>query len=173
MERRCELLLQGVLRLRGLLEYCLSSLLQFMESLEATTRHYRALRYVRSAPPPIAASIYEVLNIKVTDEAPIDEAEAFIGFARRYMGPSDRLAPLTEPPPKPPFPDVAKTLTNRRAVLPPAPCKPALYRARYLQEQAAIDAHNARYDVNGTIGAESAVFTKLKSKLHVDPELLE
>ncbi|CAE7675789.1 Cacna1g, partial [Symbiodinium pilosum] len=173
VERKCELLLQGVLRLRGLLEYCLMSLQQFMDSLEATTRHYRALRYVRSAPPPIAASIYEVLNIKVMDEAPIDEAEAFIGFARRYMGPSDRLAPLPEPAPDVPFPNVGKTLTNHKAVLPPAPCKPALYRARYLQEQAATDAYNARYDVNGTMGAESAEFAKLKQALHVDPELLE
>ncbi|CAE7827985.1 Cacna1g, partial [Symbiodinium necroappetens] len=172
VERRCELLFQGVLRLHGLLEYCLTSLYQFLESLEATTRHYRALRYVRSAPPPIAASIYEVLNIKVADEAPMDEAEAFIGFARRYMGPSDRLAPLSEPPPLVPFPDVRKTLTNRKAVLPPAPCKPAVYRARHLREQVATDAHNARYDVNA-IGAESAVFAKLKQELTVDPELLE
>ncbi|OLP85706.1 Voltage-dependent T-type calcium channel subunit alpha-1G [Symbiodinium microadriaticum] len=172
VERRCELLFQGVLRLHGLLEYCLTSLYQFLDSLEATTRHYRALRYVRSAPPPIAASIYEVLNIKVADEAPMDEAEAFIGFARRYMGPSDRLAPLSEPPPLVPFPDVRKTLTNRKAVLPPAPCKPAVYRARHLREQVATDAHNARYDVNA-IGAESAVFAKLKQELTVDPELLE
>ena len=173
VERKCELLLQGVVRLRRLLEYCLSSLEQFLESLEATTRHYRALRYVRSAPPPIAASIYEVLNIKVAEKAPMDEAEAFIGFARRYMGASDRLAPLPEPPPMVPFPNVAKTLTSRKAVLPPAPCKPSVYRARYLQEQAATDAHDARYDVNGTIGAESADFAKLKQALHVDPELLE
>ena len=112
-------------------------------------------------------------STQVMDEAPIDEAEAFIGFARRYMGPSDRLAPLPEPAPDVPFPNVGKTLTNHKAVLPPAPCKPALYRARYLQEQAATDAYNARYDVNGTMGAESAEFAKLKQALHVDPELLE
>lgn len=44
-----------------------------------------------------------------------DEGEAFIAFARRYVGPSTKVLPPEEPPPKAPFPDVQRSLVQRKA----------------------------------------------------------
>lgn len=135
--------------------------------------YYRAMAYVRSAPPPVPASVLEVLNIQVKEEIPEDEGDAFIAFARRYIGPSTRVLPPEEPPPRPPFPDVAKRLINRKAVLPPAPMPPEVYRAMHYKEEAARMARERRFDVDGKSGGTSATFLQLKRELAVDSELLE
>ena len=173
MELQCEQLLQQVVKLRKLLQHMESAFKQFLVSREKTWMYYRAMAYVRSAPPPVPASVLEVLNIQVKEEIPEDEGDAFIAFARRYIGPSTRVLPPEEPPPRPPFPDVAKRLINRKAVLPPAPMPPEVYRAMHYEEEAARMAHERRFDVDGKSGGTSATFLQLKRELAVDSELLE
>ncbi|CAL1130814.1 unnamed protein product [Cladocopium goreaui] len=173
VELQCEQLLQQVVKLRKLLQHMESALKQFLVSREKTWMYYRAMAYVRSAPPPVPASVLEVLNIQVKEEIPEDEGDAFIAFARRYIGPSTRVLPPEEPPPRPPFPDVAKRLINRKAVLPPAPMPPEVYRAMHYKEEAARMAHERRFDVDGKSGGTSATFLQLKRELAVDSELLE
>lgn len=133
VELQCEQLLQQVVKLRKLLQHMESAFKQFLVSREKTWMYYRAMAYVRSAPPPVPASVLEVLNIQVKEEIPEDEGDAFIAFARRYIGPSTRVLPPEEPPPRPPFPDVAKRLINRKAVLPPAPMPPEVLPCHALQ----------------------------------------
>ena len=84
VELQCEQLLQQVVKLRKLLQHMESALKQFLVSREKTWMYYRAMAYVRSAPPPVPASVLEVLNIQVKEEIPEDEGDAFIAFARRY-----------------------------------------------------------------------------------------
>ena len=135
--------------------------------------YYRAMAYVRSAPPPVPASVFEVLNIQLKEQIPEDEGDAFIAFARRYIGPSTKVLPPEEPPPPVPFPNVARSFVNRKAVLPPAPMPPQVYRSKQFKEEAARLAHERRYDIEGKSGGTSAAFLQLKKELAVDPELLE
>lgn len=57
VELQCEKLLQQVINLRKLLQHLESSLKQFLVSREKTWMYYRAMAYVRSAPPPVPASV--------------------------------------------------------------------------------------------------------------------
>lgn len=177
VELQCERLLQKVTQLRKLLQQMEFALKHFLVSREKTWIYYRAMAYVRSAPPPVPASVLEVLNIQVKEEIPEDEGDAFIAFARRYVGPSTRILPPEEPPPPPPFPHVAKSFVNRKAVLPSAPMPPQVYRTMCCKEEAARIAHEGRFDVDGRVGATSDAFLELKQqlkqKLELDPELLE
>eukprot|EP00434_Breviolum_minutum_P017678 symbB.v1.2.015603.t1/scaffold1127.1/size253144/25 len=173
VEMQCERLLQNVTKLRRSLEHMESALQHFLVSREKTWMYYRAMAYVRSAPPPVPASVLEVLNIKVKEEIPEGEGDAFIAFARRYIGPSTRVLPPEEPPPRPPFPDVAKSLIKRNAVLPPAPMPPEAYRVLHCKEEAARMAYEKRFEVEGKSGGTSETFLELKRQLEMDAELLE
>lgn len=172
VEMKCEKLLRSVIRLRRSLEHAQMALQQFLGSQEKTLLFYKAMAWVRSAPPPVPASVMEVLNLKVKEEIQEEEAAAFIAFARRYVGPSSRLKPPQVRPPQP-FPDVAKSFISRKAVLPAAPTPPEIYRAMYQKEEAERLAHENRFYVDGKTGQTSQTFKELKKHFEVDPELLE
>ncbi|CAJ1361017.1 unnamed protein product [Effrenium voratum] len=172
-EQRCERLCRGVQNLRFQLEHMNASWRQFFASREATTRHYRAMKHIRTAPPPMPVSIYQILNIKVKEEIPEDESEAFISFARRYVGFSSRNAQVEDPPPPTGAVDVAKALVSRKSVLPPAPLPSKMQKALYMRDEITRKAHDTRYDIDGRTGAASKRFKELQETLRVDPELLE
>ncbi|CAK9071873.1 Cation channel sperm-associated protein 1 [Durusdinium trenchii] len=85
-EQRCHVLAQQVVDLRRQMEECFNCLALFIGSRENTELYYRALKAIRSAPPPMPVDIREALGLEIKEEKVLeDEAAALMNFARRYV----------------------------------------------------------------------------------------
>ena len=87
---------------------------------ENTELYYRALKAIRSAPPPMPVDIRRALGLEIKEEiVEENEAEALMNFARRYVAPKQQ--PLRAG--KGSGLRVAATLVCQKAVLsePPPP----------------------------------------------------
>ncbi|CAE7193269.1 Catsper1, partial [Symbiodinium pilosum] len=88
LEQRCNFLANMVIDLRRQIEECFNCLALFIDSRENTELYYRALKAIRSAPPPVPVDIREALGLEVKKEKLSEnEAEALMNFARRYIAP--------------------------------------------------------------------------------------
>eukprot|EP00913_Durusdinium_trenchii_P035387 g33115.t1 len=85
-EQRCHVLAQQVVDLRRQMKECFNCLALFIGSRENTELYYRALKAIRSAPPPMPVDIREALGLEIKEEKVLeDEAAALMNFARRYV----------------------------------------------------------------------------------------
>ncbi|CAJ1379341.1 unnamed protein product [Effrenium voratum] len=150
LERRCTVMAAHVVNLRRKIEECFNCLALFLDSRENTELYYRALRAIRSAPPPVPVDIREALGLEIKDnKVKENEAEALMNFARRYIAPKQQAKKKiieddsdspTSPLRAPSSPwhtglRVAATLTCHKAVLSDPPPAIAVDIARKMQEQ--------------------------------------
>jgi len=90
-EQRCHVLAETVVDLRRKMEECFNCLALFIGSRENTELYYRALKAIRSAPPPMPVDIREALGLEIKQEKVLEnEAEALMNFARRYVAPKQQ-----------------------------------------------------------------------------------
>lgn len=165
LEQRCNFLADMVVDLRRQIEECFNCLALFIDSRENTELYYRALRAIRSAPPPVPVDIRVALGLETKKEKLTEnEAEALMNFARRYIAPKQHskkrvLQDDSDGSPRSPSPSswhsglrVAATLTCHKAVLaePPPPREVDIARQRQEQKQA------AEMDMQYTISRENA-----------------
>ncbi|CAE7521089.1 Catsper1 [Symbiodinium sp. CCMP2456] len=148
------------------IEECFNCLALFIDSRENTELYYRALRAIRSAPPPVPVDIRVALGLETKKEKLTEnEEEALMNFARRYIAPKQHakkkvLQDDSDGSPRSPSPHsswhsglrVAATLTCHKAVLaePPPPREVDIARQRQEQKQA------AEMDMQYTISRENA-----------------
>ncbi|CAK8994100.1 unnamed protein product [Durusdinium trenchii] len=176
-EQRCHVLAQQVVDLRRQMEECFNCLALFIGSRENTELYYRALKAIRSAPPPMPVDIREALGLEIKEEKVLeDEAAALMNFARRYVAPKQQAKKKTliddgSPTGRSPSSwhtglRVAATLTCHKAVLAESPPPKSVDIARKMQEQKEAQERDFSYRISRENAFQSTQkFSALKDLL--------
>lgn len=176
-EQRCHVLAQQVVDLRRQMEECFNCLALFIGSRENTELYYRALKAIRSAPPPMPVDIREALGLEIKEEKVLeDEAAALMNFARRYVAPKQQAKKKTliddgSPTGRSPSSwhtglRVAATLTCHKAVLAEPPPPKSVDIARKMQEQKEAQERDFSYRISRENAFQSTQkFSALKDLL--------
>lgn len=175
-EQRCHVLAQHVVDLRRKMEECFNCLALFIGSRENTELYYRALKAIRSAPPPMPVDIREALGLEIKEEKVLEnEAEALMNFARRYVAPKQQAKKRSDEGPGSPGRSpkswhtglrVAATLTCHKAVLAEPPPPKGVDIARKMFEQKEAQEKDFAYRINRENAFQSTQkFSALKDLL--------
>mmetsp|Transcript_48803 Transcript_48803/g.113972 ORF Transcript_48803/g.113972 Transcript_48803/m.113972 type:complete len:653 (+) Transcript_48803:78-2036(+) len=181
LDQRCHTMAQMVVNLRLQIEECFNCLALFIDSRDNTELYHRALRSIRSAPPPVPVDIREALGLEIKKEKLTEnEAEALMNFARRYIAPKQKTKKKTiqgddsdrsprSYSPKSPWHSglrVAATLTCHKAVLAEPPPPRGVDIARKMQEQKQAAEMDGQYSVSRENGFRAAQkFSSLRELL--------
>eukprot|EP00435_Cladocopium_sp_Y103_P060599 s3000_g22.t1 len=174
-EQRCHILAQHVVDLRRKMEECFNCLALFIGSRENTELYYRALKAIRSAPPPMPVDIREALGLEIKEEKVLEnEAEALMNFARRYVAPKQQAKKRSDEGGSPGRSPkswhtglrVAATLTCHKAVLAEPPPPKGVDIARKMLEQKEAQEKDFAYRINRENAFQSTQkFSALKDLL--------
>mmetsp|Transcript_78782 Transcript_78782/g.139051 ORF Transcript_78782/g.139051 Transcript_78782/m.139051 type:complete len:684 (+) Transcript_78782:50-2101(+) len=176
LEKRVASIERNLVRLRKRLQSCMKSLEDYIKVQGRSTLYYRAMKVIRTAPPPIPLALLEPPPVKREERTDDTQVAGLLGFARRYISPKPPPPPkpptvlptVPEPPPPrhqgpgldlfgPPHINrtsmpISKTLVNRKAVLPDAPPSrreaEELKRRMKKEELAADGRHDLRHENN-------------------------